>query len=87
MMQQLLADRFQLTVHHEQREQPVYELVVAKGGPKLEAAEAGSAAPAADNSAPNIGLPGLFGGLGGGGRQGDGPQAGRGGAPGRWTRR
>lgn len=61
MVQQLLADRFQLTVHHEQREQPVYELVVAKGGPKLEAAEAVSGAPAAD-SASNIGLPGIFGG-------------------------
>jgi uncharacterized protein (TIGR03435 family) len=65
MMQQLLADRFQLTIHHEKREQPVYELVVAKGGPKLEAAEAVSGAPAAD-SAPNVGLPGLFGGLGAG---------------------
>ncbi len=65
MMQQLLADRFQLTIHHEKREQPVYELVVAKGGPKLEAAEAVSGAPATDN-APNVGLPGLFGGIGAG---------------------
>ncbi len=75
MMQQLLADRFQLTVHHEKREQPVYELVVAKGGAKLEPAEAVSDAPAVDG-APNVGLPGLFGGLGGG------PPAGRGGPPG-----
>ncbi len=58
MMQALLADRFNLAVHHEQREQPVYELVVAKGGPKLAVAEAG-------DDAPNSGLPGFFGGLGG----------------------
>jgi uncharacterized protein (TIGR03435 family) len=41
MLQALLADRFKLAIHHEQREQPVYELVVGKGGPKLEASEAG----------------------------------------------
>jgi uncharacterized protein (TIGR03435 family) len=87
MMQQLLVDRFQLAVHHEKREQPVYELVVTKGGPKLEAAEAGSGAPAAD-SAPNVGLPGLFGGLGGGpvgpppGGPPGAPGQGRGGPPG-----
>jgi bla regulator protein blaR1 len=35
MMQSLLADRFKLKVHFETRELPVYDLVVAKGGPKL----------------------------------------------------
>lgn len=35
MMQSLLADRFQLKVHFESRELPIYALVVAKGGPKL----------------------------------------------------
>jgi uncharacterized protein (TIGR03435 family) len=35
MLQALLADRFKLTLHREMREQPVYALVVAKGGPKL----------------------------------------------------
>jgi uncharacterized protein (TIGR03435 family) len=35
MLQKLLADRFQLTVHHENKELPVYALTVAKGGPKL----------------------------------------------------
>jgi uncharacterized protein (TIGR03435 family) len=35
MLQALLADRFKLAVHRETRDQPVYELVVAKGGPKL----------------------------------------------------
>jgi uncharacterized protein (TIGR03435 family) len=35
MMQALLADRFKLKAHFEMREMPVYELIVAKGGPKL----------------------------------------------------
>jgi uncharacterized protein (TIGR03435 family) len=35
MFQMLLADRFQLKVHWETREGPIYELVVAKNGPKL----------------------------------------------------
>jgi len=32
----LLAERFQLTIHQETKEFPVYALVVAKNGPKLE---------------------------------------------------
>lgn len=35
MLQNLLAERFGMVVHHETRQLPVYELVVAKGGPKL----------------------------------------------------
>jgi bla regulator protein BlaR1 len=35
MVQALLADRFKLVAHIEMRELPIYELVVAKGGPKL----------------------------------------------------
>ena len=35
MLQNLLAERLQLKVHHETRNFPGYELVVAKGGPKL----------------------------------------------------
>jgi uncharacterized protein (TIGR03435 family) len=35
MMQQLLADRFQLKFHRESKEAPVYELMVARNGPKL----------------------------------------------------
>jgi uncharacterized protein (TIGR03435 family) len=40
MLQKLLADRFHLTFHHEQREMSVYALTVAKGGPKLKTADA-----------------------------------------------
>ena len=35
MLQQLLAERFKLTVHRETKTLPVYALTVAKGGPKL----------------------------------------------------
>jgi bla regulator protein BlaR1 len=40
MLQQLLAERFRLTLHRDTRELPVYELIVAKSGPKLPAAKA-----------------------------------------------
>jgi uncharacterized protein (TIGR03435 family) len=35
MLQALLADRFQLKLHREAKEVPVYDLVAGKGGPKL----------------------------------------------------
>jgi len=35
-LRSLLADRFQLALHSETKEQPVYALVVNKGGPKLQ---------------------------------------------------
>ena len=38
--QSLLAERFKLAIHSESREMPVYELIVAKSGPKLTAAAA-----------------------------------------------
>ncbi len=40
MLQTLLADRFKLALHRETRELPVYELKVARGGPKLPAPKA-----------------------------------------------
>jgi uncharacterized protein (TIGR03435 family) len=40
MFQTLLEDRFQLKVHRETRELTAYDLVVAKGGPRLVAAPA-----------------------------------------------
>jgi len=41
LLQKLMADRFQLALHREQRMLPAYALTVAKGGSKLKAAEAG----------------------------------------------
>jgi bla regulator protein BlaR1 len=35
MIQTMLAERFKLAVHFETKEMPIYELVVAKNGPKL----------------------------------------------------
>ena len=35
MMQALLEDRFKLKIHREVKEVPVYDLVIAKGGPKV----------------------------------------------------
>jgi uncharacterized protein (TIGR03435 family) len=35
MLQNLLAERFKLTLHHETKDLPLYELQVAKNGPKM----------------------------------------------------
>ncbi len=35
MIQNLLAERFGMTVHHETKDFPVYEIVIAKNGPRL----------------------------------------------------
>ena len=40
MLQSLLADRFHLKVHHEAKTGPVYKLVVARNGPRLEESNA-----------------------------------------------
>jgi uncharacterized protein (TIGR03435 family) len=42
MLQALLADRFKLIVHRENRELPVYLLVVGKNGPKLHKSKLGA---------------------------------------------
>jgi uncharacterized protein (TIGR03435 family) len=39
MVQALLVDRFKLVIRHESKEIPVYALVAAKGGPKLQRAD------------------------------------------------
>ena len=45
MLRTLLEERFQLKIRRETKEMPVYELVLAKGGPKMEKAkEAGGRA-------------------------------------------
>jgi uncharacterized protein (TIGR03435 family) len=35
MLQSLLIERFQLKIHHVTKDRPSYDLIVAKGGPKL----------------------------------------------------
>ncbi len=47
LMQKLLADRFQLTIHRDTKELPIYALVVGKNGPKLKES-------ASDNPGPQI---------------------------------
>ncbi|HVV45121.1 MAG TPA: TIGR03435 family protein [Bryobacteraceae bacterium] len=39
MLRTLLMERFRVAAHHEAREMPAYALVVAKGGPRLQAAK------------------------------------------------
>jgi uncharacterized protein (TIGR03435 family) len=48
MLQALLAERFQLKVHRENRDHAVYALVVGKGGSKLKESPADIDAPAGD---------------------------------------
>ncbi len=48
MLQALLEDRFKLKVHRETGQVPIYALVVAKGGPKLDAAKKDSCTPPPD---------------------------------------
>ena len=43
MLQTLLADRFQLSLHRETRMRPAYQLMVAKGGVKIKDASASGA--------------------------------------------
>jgi uncharacterized protein (TIGR03435 family) len=40
MAQRMLEERFQLKIHHETREMPVYSLVVGKSGPKFKRSDA-----------------------------------------------
>jgi uncharacterized protein (TIGR03435 family) len=52
MLQALLAERFGLAVHHEQREMQVAALVIAKNGPKLKESAPDPSAPANDGLQP-----------------------------------
>jgi len=54
MLQALLQDRFKLKVHRETRVLPLYELVVAKSGPKLRPSEKGNCIPYVKSSQPAI---------------------------------
>ena len=78
MLQNLLAERFKLTLHHETKELPRYALVVAKNGPKLKEAAAppaNDAEVAKDRAGPADGGPPP------GPGPGSGPPPGEGGPP------
>ena len=47
MLQNLLADRFKITLHHETKDAPLYELTVGKNGSKLKPYVADPSAPTA----------------------------------------
>ncbi len=51
MLQALLAERFHLAIHRETKEQPVYALVVGKGGIKLRETSAEAEAPLPEDPA------------------------------------
>lgn len=57
MMQAVLAERFQLKLHKETREVPVYELTASNNGIKLKVAQTGSCIPL-DGDHPRAPLPG-----------------------------
>jgi uncharacterized protein (TIGR03435 family) len=65
MMQNLLAERFKMTIHRESKELPMFSMMVGKGGPKMkESAEVaapqdGSAPPPPPPSQPKIGPDGF----------------------------
>jgi len=59
MLQNLLAERFKLTLHRESKELPVYALVVGPKGPKLKDSTATDAPPAPDSPSRPPGFRGL----------------------------
>lgn len=64
MLQALLAERFKLSVHRENREHPVYEMVAAKGELKLKPSEPEDDTPGPGAAGADAPVPGFF--LGGG---------------------
>jgi uncharacterized protein (TIGR03435 family) len=57
MLQNLLAERFKMTVHHETKELPMYSLVVGKSGPKIKESPPVSAETETKEPAPPPPLP------------------------------
>ena len=55
MLQSLLADRFKLELHRDTKEHAIYAMVVAKGGPKLKAAEVPTGGAATPQGSPGRG--------------------------------
>ena len=64
MLQSLLQERFKLNVPREPKEQPVYALVVAKGGPKLQISKMQEKDCAEGPSGPQAGCHRIMGGQG-----------------------
>jgi uncharacterized protein (TIGR03435 family) len=60
MLQNLLAERFQVSLHHETKELPMYALVVAKGGVKMKES-VDAPAPPTDDGGPKAMQPGYGG--------------------------
>jgi uncharacterized protein (TIGR03435 family) len=58
MLRSLLEERFRLRVHRDSREIPVYELVVAKNGPRLQPTKEASCAPFDPTQPPSPPKPG-----------------------------
>ena len=58
MLQALLEDRFKLKLHRESKEIPVYALVVARGGAKIEPTKPGDCTPHDPDSPPPAIVPG-----------------------------
>jgi uncharacterized protein (TIGR03435 family) len=55
MLQNLLAEHFKLVLHRETKQVPVYELTVAKGGPKLQHPEDNCSLPGdPNNTGPSV---------------------------------
>jgi uncharacterized protein (TIGR03435 family) len=57
MFRNLLAERFKLALHHENRALPSYSLMVARGGLKIKESAQTPAAAASDDAPPNGGRP------------------------------
>ncbi len=55
MLRNLLSERFQMKVHLEKKQMPLYELSIAKGGPKFREAVIGP--PRADEEKPRLAAP------------------------------
>lgn len=60
MMQSLLAERFQLKIHHESKELPMYSLVIAKGGFKLKDADPNNTYPNGIKGLDGMSHPGMM---------------------------
>jgi uncharacterized protein (TIGR03435 family) len=58
LLQTLLEDRFKLKIHHESKEIPVYALVVAKGGARLQPTPQGGCTPGDPDGLPGPIVPG-----------------------------